>query len=134
MEDSDIGTLVGELKSLNAKAEAVQSKLRAKLQQQQIDANLTFFFGDGCPFTKRAEPAIDCLEMHLGKRLNRLETWNSEENHNAYVAVGGMQNCGGVPFFYNNSTGKYICGVTTCDKLVDWAAAKYQSDLDVSRK
>lgn len=132
MEDSGIKGLVDELKQLNVKATVAQDKLRTKLQEQPIDPNLSFFFGDGCPFTKRAQPAIDCLEIHLGKRLNRLETWNNDENHDSYVAVGGIQNCGGVPFFYNKTTGKHICGVTSCEKLVDWADAKYQFDLDVS--
>jgi hypothetical protein len=29
--------------------------------------------------------------------------------------------CGGVPFFYNQQTGKWLCGVVNYEKLKEWA-------------
>ena len=32
--------------------------------------------------------------------------------------------CGGVPFFYNKKTGKFICGAADYDGLKKWAIGK----------
>ena len=35
---------------------------------------------DGCSFTKRVQPEVECLEARLGQRLTRLETWYDAAN------------------------------------------------------
>ena len=84
---------------------------------------------DGCTWMislkdsadKRIEPDVMELEIKLGKQLNKLETWNSEENQKLYDEVGGPVSCGGVPFFYNKNTKQSICGAMGIDAMIAWA-------------
>eukprot|EP01041_Mallomonas_annulata_P013924 gene13924-29623_t len=87
----------------------------------ETDSNLQFFYGQTCPFTKKAEPHVQCLEKSLGRRIERLEVYQSRENHQKYVEAKGVENCGGVPYFYNKITGKTICGARDCAALIEWA-------------
>lgn len=85
---------------------------------------LKFFYGEGCTFTKRVQPAISCLELKLGKEIKKLEIYNNTENRKKYIQAEGPQNCGGVPYFYNETTGSSVCGACSCAVLLEWALAK----------
>mmetsp|Transcript_5575 Transcript_5575/g.5764 ORF Transcript_5575/g.5764 Transcript_5575/m.5764 type:complete len:123 (+) Transcript_5575:145-513(+) len=85
------------------------------------DKNLMYFYGESCPFTRRAEPHVQCLENNIGRRLQRFEVYGSKENQELYAKLGGIENCGGVPYFYNLETGESICGLSQCAALIDWA-------------
>ena len=82
-----------------------------------------FFYGEGCSFTARSKPHVQCLEASLGRRVTRLETWHSKENSERYDAVKGGELCGGVPFFFNQLTGNSVCGARPCEVLKLWANA-----------
>jgi hypothetical protein len=63
------------------------------------------------------------LEADFGVNVDRLETWNNEDN------VCKMQEldkepCGGVPFFFNSKTCESICGEATYDEVKKWAGCK----------
>ncbi len=112
----DVVPLEQELSSLQARVDAATRGL-------PVAPHLQFYFGGRCPYTAKVAPQVACLELHLGQRLSRFETWDDADNHAQWVGVGGQDNCGGVPFFYNRETGESICGATSCDLLKKWAAA-----------
>ena len=109
---------IAQLESLRVQKQTELSHAIALLPE---NSNLLFFFGDGCSFTKRAEAPVNCLEVALGKRLTRLETWHNKDNQEKYAQSGGEQNCGGVPYFYNKLSKAVLCGVSDCDAMKKWA-------------
>ena len=90
------------------------------IRNTKADENLLYFYRSTCPFTKKAEPHINCLETTLNLKLTRLETTVSQ-NGDLYDSVGGEEYCGGVPFFYNKETGSTVCGARDCEILKKWA-------------
>ena len=64
------------------------------------DSDLQFFHRASCPFTKKADEQVACLEAHLQRRVSRVET-SSRAGSEQYQEAGGFLHCGGVPFFYN---------------------------------
>ena len=92
-----------------------------------MDPNLVFFFGGRCPFTERVGPEVVCLQRILGRKITRLEVWEDEKNQAQYEASGGAS-CGGVPYFYNSTTGKSVCGAAPCAHLVKWAKGEPLGD------
>jgi hypothetical protein len=65
-------------------------------------------------------PLVERLEEEEKINIGKLEVWHNEANAKV------MRNydkgyCGGVPFFYNKKTGKWICGETDYERLKKWA-------------
>lgn len=60
------------------------------------------------------------LEKELEVKVERYEVWHNDENRKM-MAQYDKDLCGGVPFFYNTMTGKWICGETSYDELKAWA-------------
>ena len=116
-----VETLNKELNSLKQAQVEKTKQLKDLLSKAPIEKDLLLFYGEGCSFTKRIEPDVMELEIKLGKQLNKLETWNSEENQKLYDEVGGPVSCGGVPFFYNKNTKQSICGAMGIDAMIAWA-------------
>ena len=73
-------------------------------------------------------PIIEKVEKELGIKFTKLEVWHDNGNANFMKQVdkdeNGNEFCGGVPFFYNEKTGKKICGNTSKEKLKAWAEGK----------
>ena len=87
---------------------------------------LIWFSGKECVHCKRARPLVEQLESGMGSKVTELEVWHSEENAMVMRGYGDAisKACGGdlgVPAFYNEKTGKVLCGVVTLDKLKAWA-------------
>jgi hypothetical protein len=120
MEES-IVELMNELNEIELKRTEKLQQIEAKIKSFPVDPDLIYFYGESCPFTARAQPEIQCLEIKLGKQLTKKEVWNSVENQQLYQTVGGQKNCGGVPYFYNKATGNSVCGARACDLLFNWA-------------
>jgi hypothetical protein len=85
------------------------------------NTNLKFFYGEGCKFTAKAMPEIDCVEQFINRKIQKFEVWSNDDNMVEYKRSEGTQNCGGVPYFYNASTGSSVCGAQKCDILKEWA-------------
>ncbi len=66
------------------------------------------------------EPLVERLEEEQGVRVARIEVWHSEVNAELMRRYD-KNYCGGVPFFYNTETGKWICGEADDEKLKNWA-------------
>lgn len=117
----NIAKIQAELETLELEKSKKLKCLANYAQDLPQDDSLLFFYGEGCPYTKRSEPAILCLEASLGKKIKRLETWKNDENSILYRLVGGYELCGGVPFFYNENTKNSLCGAQNCEDLKKWA-------------
>jgi hypothetical protein len=117
-----LDVLAKELAQVEARADELKRKMAGIVSQLPENENLLYFYGDGCPFTERVRPAVACLERTLGQRVRKLECWENEMNAKLWMRVGGKENCGGFPFFYNATTEAFVCGATSCEKLKAWAA------------
>ena len=81
------------------------------------------FYGTECSHCIKMRPLVEKLEKETGVTLEKYEVWHNEEN--ARIMEGydtGL--CGGVPFFFNMDTKKFICGETDYEGLKDWAMGK----------
>lgn len=77
-----------------------------------------FFYGDECPHCHVVMPIVDKL-IAEGIMIEKKETWHNKENAELFENKDkGV--CGGVPFFYNDETGKSICGEVTEDEIRKW--------------
>ena len=82
--------------------------------------DLIEFYGTECVHCRKMEPLIEKLLQESGLKIMRLEVWHNEENAKLMKQLDkGF--CGGVPFFYNKKSGKWICGNTDYDSLRKWA-------------
>ncbi len=60
------------------------------------------------------------LEVKEGVSIERKEVWHNKENLKICEALDNGC-CGGVPFFYNTETKKFVCGECPYDELKEWA-------------
>lgn len=82
--------------------------------------SLLEFYGEDCPHCLIMKPEVEKLERELGVEIEKFEVWNNEGNARKKDELdAGM--CGGVPFFYNTETKKFICGSTDYESLKKWA-------------
>lgn len=58
-------------------------------QAQAEEANVTLFYGDGCPHCAKEEEYLEVLQKQLGENLNvqKYEVWNNKENENLLAQV-----------------------------------------------
>ena len=86
-------------------------------------SNLFDFYGTECPHCIEMFPTIEEVEKETGRKIQKVEVWHNSENQKKFMAADKGR-CGGVPFFWNSKTDKFICGATTKDKLKAWAMDK----------
>lgn len=79
------------------------------------------FYGDDCTHCKAMRPKVEKLEEEEEVDVKRLEVWNDEENQEVYYDMKGDENCGGVPYFYNDESEEFICGEADFETLKAWA-------------
>jgi len=77
------------------------------------------FFGQECEHCLKMSPLVERLKKE-GFKIEQYEVWHDEENAKL-MGKYDKDYCGGVPFFINTETGKYICGETTYESLKEWA-------------
>ena len=63
---------------------------------------------------------MERLEEEAGVKVAKLEVWHSEAN-SKLMREYDKGYCGGVPFFYNKKSGKWICGGADYEGLKKWA-------------
>lgn len=68
-------------------------------------------------------PLIERLQKELGVEVKKYETWHDEKNAELMKKYD-KGHCGGVPFFYNDATEKWICGEVSYEELKKWAEGK----------
>ena len=84
------------------------------------DPDLLEFYGTECVHCNEMKPLIAQLEKELGKELTKLEIWHNQANMQIFQKTDKGK-CGGVPFFFNKETGKFICGSASYENLKKWA-------------
>lgn len=81
---------------------------------------LIMFTGTECDHCHEMHPLLDQLEQEEGLKVERVEVWHNEENMKKLMEIDDGK-CGGIPFFFNEETGKWICGNCDYEKLKQWA-------------
>jgi hypothetical protein len=64
---------------------------------------------------------VERLAKEEGIKVESLEVWHKKENEKKKLEIDNGELCGGVPFFYNTQTKKFICGETDYETLKKWA-------------
>lgn len=85
--------------------------------------DLLLFNGTECVHCHEMEPLVERLEKETGIKIEKLEVWHNAKNAKLLQELDKGY-CGGIPFFFNKKTGKWICGSASYEKLKDWAAGK----------
>jgi hypothetical protein len=66
---------------------------------------------------------VEQLEKKDGIKIESLEVWHNKKNEKCLLELD-KNLCGGVPFFYNTKTKKWICGEASYEELKNWAQDK----------
>ncbi len=66
------------------------------------------------------DPLIVRLKDEEGLEIKKVEVWHNSENAKL-MRKYDQGFCGGVPFFYNLKSNKWICGNVDYEKLKKWA-------------
>jgi len=85
--------------------------------------DLIEFYGIECQHCIQMQPLIERLEEETGLKIKRIEVWHNETNAK-FMEQFDKGFCGGVPFFFNKKTGKWICGSASYENLKSWAMSK----------
>ena len=83
-------------------------------------SHLLEFYGEECPHCQHMKPLIERIEKEEGVQVESVEVWHNDENATRLEELDNGK-CGGVPFFYNTKTEKFICGGAEYDELKEWA-------------
>ncbi len=86
-------------------------------------SHLLEFYGTECPHCVIMHDLVLRLEKEESVKIEALEVWHNEENAQKLEEYD-KDLCGGVPFFYNTETKKFICGEASYEELKDWALGK----------
>jgi thiol-disulfide isomerase/thioredoxin len=78
------------------------------------------FRGKGDDYCEQMEPLKEQLKEELGVDIRCFEVWYDSKNLELLQRLDKGR-CGGVPFFYNKRSRRYVCGATTYDNLRKWA-------------
>ena len=81
---------------------------------------LSMYTGRECRHCKKMDPLIQQLEKEEKVKVERVEVWHNEANAQKLKKLDGGK-CGGVPFFFNDKTKKWICGEASYENLKKWA-------------
>ena len=81
---------------------------------------LLMFGGTECVHCHEMDPFVQQLEKEEGIKIEYLESWHNEENAKLLEQYD-QGRCGGVPFFFNTKTQKFICGSCDYETLKKWA-------------
>jgi len=89
---------------------------------------LIWFSGRECVHCKRLRPLVDDFQEENNIDITELEVWHNSDNAKLMRSYGDTikEACGGelgTPSFYNEKTGKAICGMVTKEQLKTWAEA-----------
>ena len=81
------------------------------------------YYGQECPHCHTMMPLVEQLEQKLNVEVIKKEAWHNAENAKE-EQKHDKNRCGGVPFFYNTESTKWICGEADYKDLERWATGK----------
>ncbi len=83
------------------------------------------FYGLECEHCARMRELTDKLmKEYPTVQIERKEVWHNESNMKFIEELDKGDACGGVPFYFNGTTKKWLCGEVTYEQLEEWAEAK----------
>jgi len=78
--------------------------------------------GQECPHCHEMEPLVEQLEKDSGVKVTTLEVYHNAQNQELMMKIAkGGELCGGLPFFFNEKTGDFVCGKCDMKRLKKWA-------------
>ena len=83
-------------------------------------SHLLEFYGTECPHCVQMHKMVERLEKEVNVKIESLEVWHNKENEKRLLKLD-KELCGGVPFFYNLKSNKWLCGEVSFEELKDWA-------------
>jgi len=86
----------------------------------ELTSHLLQFGGTECTHCHEMDPHVERLQKEEPVVIQYLESWHNEENAKLLGELDDGR-CGGVPFFYNTKTKKFICGSCDYETLKAWA-------------
>lgn len=87
------------------------------------ESHLLEFYGKECHFCIQMAPLVERLEQEENVKVEKIEVWHNQENAKRFQEMDKGR-CGGVPFFLNTKTNKFICGAANYEQLKEWALGK----------
>ncbi|HTE48734.1 MAG TPA: hypothetical protein VK675_02415 [Candidatus Paceibacterota bacterium] len=93
-------------------------------------SHLLEFYGTECTHCEKMQALVSKLEIEEGIKVERLEVWHNKENEKRLSELD-KDFCGGIPFFYNTKTNKWICGEESYDILKKWARGEEFSQSEL---
>lgn len=85
--------------------------------------HLLEFYGTECPHCVDMHELVVRLEKEEGVNFESIEVWHNKENEQRLIDLD-QDRCGGVPFYYNTKTKKFICGEVDYEEFKAWALGK----------
>ena len=89
-----------------------------------MSERLIMFSGTECVHCKEMDPLVEQRDKE-GIHIEHVEVWHNAENAAFLESIDknpdGSVFCGGIPLFYNEKTGKKLCGNQKIEKLRAWA-------------
>jgi hypothetical protein len=82
--------------------------------------DLLYFRGETDKYSEMMEPLNRELARE-GFNMKRFEVWYNTRNTELMQHLD-LGRCGGVPYYYNKNTKRFICGATDINNLRNWAA------------
>ena len=81
------------------------------------------FYGRECHHCLAMAPLVERLIKEEKIKVEQYETWYNEANAKK-MSEYDRDFCGGVPFFYNTESKKWLCGSVEYLELKAWAQGK----------
>lgn len=81
------------------------------------------FYGEECSHCITMRPIVERLEKEIKFKFERFEVWHNAKNAKKMEQYDRGR-CGGVSFFINTDTDKFICGETSYEELEKLAEGK----------
>jgi len=85
--------------------------------------HLLEFYGTECPHCERMHELVVRFEKEKGIKFESIEVWHNKENEQRLIDLD-KDRCGGVPFYYNTKTRKFICGEVDYEEFKAWAGGE----------
>ena len=86
------------------------------------------FYGKECPHCLRMAPLIEKMKAD-GLQIEQFEVWHDEKNA-AKMEEYDRGLCGGVPFFVNTESKKFLCGGVDEKTFRAWTEGKAGESMD----
>ncbi len=83
-------------------------------------SHLLEFYGTECPHCVNMHELVERLQKEEKVTVDAIEVWHNKENEKRFLEIDKDQ-CGGVPFFYNEKNKKWLCGDVSYEELKAWA-------------